>query len=418
MFLSFASARRNTARGAASRLALALAFAGGAVVTSAAIAPSAYAQSNSRGFAAAYSPVAALVAGEMPNWAAAGAQFETLVAAIENEDDRNIAGNFALQIGNNTNNRAMQRRGLEMMLQSGKVLPAQIGQFQSFVGSLAYEVGDYAASRTAFQAAIAVGYLENDPHGTILQSYLEEQKISEGLDYIGTAIASGVAPEENWFLRCLQKSYDADLVGESLRASTMLVQSFPTSENWMKGLQVINELAELDPQAQLDLLRLMRATGAMTQRTEYVRYIENADPRIMSNEVLSVLAEGLAAGEFSTGAGDDYYSEVKSIADTRAPEDRRELEATVRDGQSGTALDASVAGDVLYSLSDFARAETMYLLVAEKGGDRNEALTRAGMAQVQQGKYAHAISTLGLVTGPRQPVASLWTTWAQEKMGG
>lgn len=418
MSFLFASARAKSVRAAASRMALAFALVGGAVVGSAAIAPAAYAQNNSRGFAAAYSPVAALVAGDMPNWPAAAAQFETIVAAIENEDDRNIAGNFALQIGSNTSNPAFQRRGLEMMLQSGKVEPARIGQFNYFVGTLAYQADDFAAARTALTAALAAGYTQDDPRGIIVESYLKQGQIGATLDYIDTVIASGVAPDENWFLRTLQDSYEAGLEAESLRTSTMLVKSFPTTENWMKSLQVINELVELDEQAQLDLLRLMRATGAMTQRNEFVRYIENADPRIMSNEVLAVLAEGLAAEHFTTGAADNYYSEVKAIADVRAPADRRELEQTVREGQSGAALDASVAGDVLYSLSDFARAETMYLLAAEKGGDRDTALTRAGMAQVMGGKYAEAVETLGQVRGARQTVASLWATWAQEKLGG
>ena len=420
MFLSFASAGRNTVRGAGSRFALALALAGGAIVTSAAIAPSAYAQNNaraqgnSRGFVAAYTPLDALVKAEMPNWAAAGAQFETLVAAIENEDDRNIAGNLALQIGTNTNNPAMQRRGLEMMLQSGKVAPEQIGQFQYYVGTLAFQARDYAAARTALLAAVAAGYTENEPQGLILQTYLDEGNLTGGIDYLGTLATSGQAGE-NLYLRVLQKSYDGRLAPESLRATTMLVKAYPTQENWKKGLQVVNDLAELDEQGQLDALRLMRATGAMSQRAEYVRYIENADPRIMGNEVLGVLAEGLASGELTT---DDYYTEVKGIADTRAPQDRADLEATVREGQSGAAIDASVAGDVLYSVGDYARAETMYLLAAEKGGDKNVAFTRAGMAQVQQNKYAEAIATLGQVTGPRQPIAALWATWAEQKMAG
>ena len=415
MFLSFASAGRNTVRGAGSRFALALALAGGAVVTTAAIAPSAYAQNNSRGFGTAYSPFAEMTTGDMPNWAGAGAQFETLVAAIENEDDRNIAGNFALQIGTNTNDPVFQRRGLEMMLQSGKVAPAQVGQFQYFVGTLAFQAKDYAAARTALMAALAAGYTENEPQGLILQTYLDEGNLSGGLDYLGTLAAAGQA-SENLYLRVLQKSYDGRLAAESLRATTMLVKAYPTTENWVKGLQVVNDLAELDEQGQLDLLRLMRATGAMTQRAEYVRYIENADPRIMGNEVLGVLAEGVASGQLTSG--DDYYTEVKGIADTRAPQDRADLEATVSEGQSGAAIDASVAGDVLYSVGDYARAETMYLLAAEKGGDKNVALTRAGMAQVQQNKYAEAVATLGQVTGPRQPVAALWATWAEQKMAG
>lgn len=418
MFLSLASARRSSVRGFASRMALALALASGAVVASSAFAPVAYAQSNSRGFAAAYQPVAALVTSETPDWAGAAARFETLVAAIQNEDDRNVAGNFALQIGTNTNNPAFQRRGLEMMLQSGKVAPAQIGQFNFFVASLAYQAEDFAAARAAMQAAIAAGWTQDDPHGLIVESFNNEENYAGALDYIDSAVAAGAAPVENWYLRVLQETYSSGNVDQSLRVTTMLVKAFPTSENWMKGLQVINELAELDEQAQLDLLRLMRATGAMSQRPEYARYIDFADPRIMSNEVLAVLAEGVAAGHFAAAASDEYYTEIKAIADARAPQDRRDLPTIVRDGETGAALDASVAGDVLYSLGDFARAEAMYQLAIQKGGDRNVALTRVGMMQVMQGKNAEAIATLRSVDGARQPVAHLWATWAEEKMGG
>ena len=417
MSFSIVTGRTKFSRGLASRFAMALALAGGAIMGSAAIAPAAFAQENSRGFVAAYTPVAALTTAATPDWAGARAQFETLVAAIENEDDRNIAGNLALQIGSGLSDPVFQRRGLEMMLQSGKVAPAQLGQFNYFVGSLAFQAGDFAAARTALQASIDAGYTENDPRPLIMQSYFEQDQIPAALDYMEMLISSGATLDENMFLVGLQKTYSANLAAESLRASTMLVTAYPTSENWKKSLQVMNELAELDEQAQLDLLRLMRTTGAMSQRQEYVRYIENADPRIMANEVLEVLAEGVAAGHFSTNDGDNYYPEVKAIADTRAPADRSEIETTVREGQSGTALDASVAGDVLYSLKDFARAETMYQLALEKGGDRDTALTRVGMAQVMQGKYAEAIATLGPVDGARQPVASLWSTWAKEKMG-
>ena len=427
MSFSFVSGRTKSARGLASRFALALALAGGAVIGSAAAAPAAYAQDNSRGFANAYSPVAELVTGDMPNWQAASAQFETLVAAIENEDDRNIAGNFALQIGVNTNDQLMQRRGLEMMLASGKVPPETVGLYNFYVGNFALRAGEMAAASAALQIALDSGYLPPEaatdvsthPRSQLLQIMLRQDQGAEAARQVqalaAAAKAGGAAVPVQWIRLGLQGALDAEDTPAAMALTVELVKNEPTAENWNLAGRVVLQSTELDDGAQLDLLRVLRQAGALSQRSEFTAYAQLADPRIMSNEVLGLLAEGVAAGYFP--AGDEFYVEVKTIADARAPQDRRDLEQTVREGQAGAAMDAVVAGDVLYSLSDFARAETMYQQALEKGGDRDTALTRAGMAQVLQGNYAAAIETLAQVGGTRQPVANLWAAWAEEKMG-
>ena len=71
----------------------------------------------------------------------------------------------------------------------------------------------------------------------------------------------------------------------------------------------------MDGPVQLDFLRLMRAADALTQRAEYVRYIEEADPRVMSNELDDVLAEGVMAGHFDT-SGDTSTDEAYAVDDT------------------------------------------------------------------------------------------------------
>jgi len=401
-----------------SHAAMAVALAGGAAIGTAAIAPAVYAQDYSRDFVAAYEPVAALTAGETPDWAAARAQYETVVAAIETEDDRDAAGNLALQIGNGLNDPAMQRRGLELRLASGKVAPERIGQFQFFVGNLAYNAQDWGAARTALNAALAAGYTENDPKGLVLETYLQEGAVPQAVEYleaqIGELQAAGQPVPRQWMLRTLAEAYEGDFYEPAVAVSKLLVQNDPTQSSWINSLQVIGALRQLDTDVELDLLRLMRETNSLTQRVEYVRFIEGADPRIMSNEVLPVLAEGLAADHFDTS--DPYYVEVKSIADSRAPADRRNPDATASEGLSGDSIDAMASGDVLWSLGDYARAEELYQAAADKGGDANAAMTRKGMAQVKQGKYAEAIATLETVTGEREAIAEMWAIYAATMM--
>lgn len=418
MYSNFASVRTRS-RGILSRFAMAIALAGGAVVASSAVAPAAYAQDYSRDFVKAYQPVAEMVSGESPDFAAARAQFESVAAAVKNDDDRQAAGNLALQIGNQLSDQAFQRRGLEMMLASGKVAPEQVGQFQFFVGNLAFNAEDWAAARTALQAAIDAGYTENDPRGLLIESYFQEGNTKAGVDYTINAanalVEAGRPAPEQWLLRSLQAAYDEEMTSEALELSKVLILANPTQKNWVNGLQVVDALNQLDPQAKLDLLRLMRETDAMTRRAEFVRYIENADPRIMSNEVLPVLNAGVDAGHFATT--DDYYVEVKSIVDTRASQDRANPDATASEGLSGDAIDAMAAGDVLWSIGNYAKAEELYKAALDKGGDRATALTRLGMAQTKQGNYAAAVESFGQVEGERAPVAEMWATYARTKMG-
>ncbi len=61
------------------------------------------------------------------DYASAKAQLPTVIAAIETPDDRYMAGNLTLLLGNKLKDPVLQRQGLELMLASGKVDPAQVG---------------------------------------------------------------------------------------------------------------------------------------------------------------------------------------------------------------------------------------------------------------------------------------------------
>src|SRR5690606_27106653 len=111
-------------------------------------------------------------------------QVPGLVSAAQTPDDRFAAGNLILQLGNKLSDPTLQRQGLELMVASGKADPAQLGQFQFFIGSLAYDAKDWAAARTALQAAMAAGYSEGEPEALIAESYFSEGLSAQGLDYL------------------------------------------------------------------------------------------------------------------------------------------------------------------------------------------------------------------------------------------
>jgi tetratricopeptide (TPR) repeat protein len=413
----------GSTRRLASAVALALSLAGGSAVLTAATATPALAQRQQKpeyspAFVQAYTPVAAIVNAEGGDIAAAKAQLPTVLATVQTPDDRYNAGNLALLIGNKLKDPVLQRQGLELMVQSGKVDPAQIGQFQSFIGGLAYDAKDWAAARTALQAAVAAGFTQDNPEALIAESYFQEGLNQQGLNYLKGLIesrrAAGQTVPDAWVLRGLQVAYQAKLGEAANDWSAMLVAHNPTSENWLKALQVVNAVNSLEPQVQLDLLRLMAVTGSLSERREFVSYIEAADPRIMSNEVAKVLDAGVQKGVFSPG--DEYYTAIKDIVDQRAAEDRADAPALAARARSGTARDAQNAGDVFLSIGSFAEAEQMFNLALEKGGgDRDQLLTRLGISQAQQGKMAEARATFEQVSGTRAAVARMWAAYVESR---
>jgi len=413
--------RRIGARSAFSSLAMALALSCGTVALTGIVAPAAVAQDkNSKGFGAAYNAIMPSKRGEDPDWNVVKGQFGTLEAAIENEQDRYIAGQVILQAGNSLTDPSLQRKGLSMMLNSGKVAPEDVGRFQFFVGSLAFNARDYAAARTALQAASVAGFTDQDPRGLIAESYFQEGNAQQGVSYIkdlaGQVSAAGNTVPEEWLLRALQGAYDNNMVDAGTEVALMLVEQHPSAENFSNATQIANGLHDYSPQVQLDLLRLLRLTSGLPAREYSVLYIENADPRIMSNEVVDVLAEALAAGQFQTS--DSYYVDVKNIADGRTAQDRADAPGLVTEAvNKSDASSALIAGDVNYSIENFAEAERMYALAAERGGPSlDAALTREGMAQIHQGKYAEAIATLnGVTMGERPTIAALWKAYAASK---
>ncbi len=408
--------RRKGARRAVSTLALALALGCGTVVATGITAPAAYAQDNSRGFVEAYNEVMAAEKGESPDWNVVKTKLPELVAAISTEKDRLLAGQIHLQTGTNLQDPALQRAGLEMMLASGMVEPENVGRFQFFVGSLAINAGDYAEARTALQASWDAGYRDEDIRGLIGESYMREGNEAQAVAYLmeqaRTEAAAGNPVPEAWVLRALQTAYDSDMVEAGNEAALMAVQLHPSPKNFSSALQIINGLNETTPQVQLDLLRLLRIADSLPLREYSVMYIENADPRIMSNEVVDVLAEGLAAGQFD--ATDTYYVEVKNIADGRTAADQADAPELVAEAEAASDVQSAlIAGDVNWSIDNFAVAESMYALAAMRDPTNATAKMREGMAQVQQGKYAEAAATFDSVPeGDRTMVAALWKAYA------
>jgi tetratricopeptide (TPR) repeat protein len=422
----FGKPTRATYRRFGSHAAAALALAAGGVLASAALTAPAYAQknetakvgSNSKGFAAVYDPFSTIVNSASGDHAAAKAMIPSVRAAVENDVDKFTLGNALIALGGKTKDTEVQKQGLLLALESGRVSPAETGLYNYYLGRFAYEGGNYVEARQRYQASLAAGYVEGEPDVLIAETYFKNNEAAEGLRYLSGLIekrrAAGQQVPEAWYRRGQAIAYEAKLGAEAADFSQQLLNAYTTPDNWKRAFQVL-QATPTDDQASLDLLRLMRVTGALDQRQQFVNYVDVATKAGLPSEVLAVLAEGTAKGAFN--AGDQFYGEQKAMAESNAADDRVDPAKLMAEARaSATGVTAHAAGDLFFSLGNYADAVAMYQLAAEKGSrDRELTLTRLGIAQVLAGQHDAGKATLAQVAGPRASVARIWTAYANSR---
>src|SRR3546814_11132725 len=71
-------------------------------------------------------------------------------------------------------------------------------------------------------------------------------------------------------------AYDAKGMYLAVPASLDLVSAYPSADNWRDSLIIFRDTGKLDDQATLDLMRLMRAAGAMKGEADYYEYANSA----------------------------------------------------------------------------------------------------------------------------------------------
>jgi len=419
--------------GGFSRAALATALALGVTMGGAIVAPEAAHAAKepkapklklSKGFIAAAQPaqtaVNAVVAGDAASEAAAKAAVDAAIAAVTGPDDKFTAGSLLLNLGSKARKPEYQRQGLTMMLDSGMADPATLPQLYAASGQLAYQAKDYANAERYLQAAIDAGNADAALKVQLGETYIANNQVAKGMSMLRTAIegskAAGQVPPESWYRRGLASAFRAKALNEAGEFGGMLIKDHPTSVNVGIAATIVRELANYGGQDNLDLMRLMGRSNGYAEARDYIEYIQAADPRRLPGETLDVINAGIAAGKLR--AADVFIADAKTQATGRLAADKASLAGYEAEARKASASETTISGaaDALLSYGKAAAAEELYkLALAKPGVDANRALTRLGIAQFDQGKYADAQASFAKVTGPRLALARLWGGYAASK---
>lgn len=352
--------------------------------------------------------------------AAQKAQVEQAFAVATSADDKYLAGQLALNLGNIALDKSMQRRGLQAMVDSGKTSAADAAKFNFYIGGISFDMKDYPAARTALQAAIAGGYTEGDPEYLLAEAYIGDNQAPEGLKVLlAAADKKTPAAPEDWLRRGIVVAYKINALDYASAFSSRLVAAYPNSENWALSIAVQRDLGKYQSQDLIDLMRLMERTKSFSEERDFVEYIQAADPRRLPGEVLKVIGEGLAAGKLN--AADPFVVDAKANASGRIAADKASFAGLEKDARAAnaTAATAMAAGDTFLSYDMPAKAVEMYQIALSKPGvDSPRVLTRLGIAQTDAGLYADAQATFAKVDGVRKPIADLWSAYAKGKAAG
>lgn len=418
-------ARKN---GTTSSLALAFALATGATFGIAALETPAMAAkegkpSYSKGFVAAYKPLQEALAAETPDAAAIKAAIPGMLAAVESADDRYAAGSAVVGASQKVNDMTLALQGLGLMIESGKVPAEQAGLVNMQAGQIAYNQKQYDASRQYLQAAIDAGYTENNPEAIIAETYFAQERDAEGLAYLSGVVdarkATGQPVDESWLKRGLAVAYRNSMNSDAQKYAEWYVADYPSETSWRDAIAILLNTSGYENPEVLDLMRLGRRLGTLNDKRLYLEYVEAADYRRLPAEVVAVIDEGKAKGLLPES--DPYVADTRRQAAERVAADRADMDGLLREARAGGASIRTVmaAGDALLSLGRPADAEEFYVkAVGMPGAETPMALTRLGIAQLDQGKYEEAKATFAKVQGARQAMANLWSIYATQKADG
>ncbi|HEX8513736.1 MAG TPA: hypothetical protein VF688_11595, partial [Allosphingosinicella sp.] len=280
-----------------------------------------------------------------------------------------------LELGRLRSDDALRAPALDRLIASPRTTEEKLASYLDVRGGIAFKAGYLATARTHWTRLQAMK--QNDPD---VLANLAQVKVAQG-DSEGAAglLEQSLAEREKTGARASAASYRQRLtvlqkgpVAAAAAAGRALVGAYPTPAHWREALVIYRQLAAPTGGQEIDLLRLMRAVGALARTDEYLRMAQLLRQAGQAAEAKKVLAEGQARGlvDPAVSPAREIFAEVER----ELPRERARL---------GSAPQA----DSLVGAGRYSEAEAFYrAALAARQGDPGEVNARLGMALVLAGR--------------------------------
>lgn len=350
-------------------------------------------------------------------------------AAVKTNDDKYYFNSFVLNLSILTNDAKLQNDALVGMLESGFVPASQQGQFNTIVANNALNAKDYDSAMAYAQKAEALGYKPDQVYPIIAQAIWGKGKgnpaeVARGLEAFKKGIdamktAGNPAPAQ-WYQVAVQKASEANL--PQIRDWALMAFDAETSgENLRTVLRVLQrDNPTMTNRENLDLLRLMRFSGGLAIKADYLEYAEMALKGGIFGEAKGVIEEGRVTRDrhsnlvLSSIDGADSLN----LANARIAGDKASLGAAAADSaKAANGKIAAATADAYMGYGDNAKAASLYEMALQKGGvDAAEVNMRLGIANARAGNADAAKAAFAKVSGGvRGTLAQYWIKWLDRK---
>jgi tetratricopeptide (TPR) repeat protein len=348
------------------------------------------------------------------DWPTATAALAAAQAGAQSPAARYLVGQLQFQIGRNTQSVPVQSQALDAMVASGGAPAEALPTILGLQANLALDANNFAAAEAALTRLVQLAPDDVAHLTQLAQVKVRLNKRPEAFPLFQRAIqlseAGGQHAPEPLYRQTLGVAYEARMVPQAIALSRTLVTLYPNADNWRAVLGVYRDIGGVTG-SELDVRRLMRATGSLASERDYFEYAQAANRGGLPGEVKAVLDEAMARNVFRGAAADARA--MLTQASARITEDRASL-PRLRTAAlaAGTGQQARITGDAYYGYAQYADAAAMYRAALQKGGEDAGLINlRLGAALAMAGQRAEAEAALHAVTGARADLAQYWLLW-------
>lgn len=335
-------------------------------------------------------------------------------AAASTNQDRYLIGRMQLNKAFADKDNASMKSAIDDIAGAGVLDNATVAKLYTGLGSSLYSAKQFDQAAAAFERGLAL-----DPNNTESMTNLAESRFASGRKaeavpllqkVVATRVAAGQKPEEALYRRLFDIAYDSKLPS-SVEMGRQWVAAYPNATSWRNALAVYQNVNKPGVEEVLNLLRLMRATGALSNPADFSLYATAAADQGNYVEAQAVIDEGLSRQAIS--ANDRLIKEIIDGLKAKPKATAADLAVAAKDAKTGTAY--LRVGDRYFGMGDYAKAIELYRKAEGQAGvDANLVNMHLGMALARSGDKAGAAAAFKKVSGPNAQIAQYWTIYLNQ----
>ena len=339
-------------------------------------------------------------------------------AKAKTKDDQYAIAQLQLRAAVDANDNPAIIAGLQAVVNSGFLSPAETLPHYLNLGKLNYNAKAYEPAAAAFEQMLKIDPNNVDATVLLAESRNGQGRTAEAVTLIQKAIAAktaaGQKAEESWYKRAVALAFNAKLANAP-ELGRQWVAAYPTSKTWRDAIRIYQTTGQIDDNALLDTMRLAQATGALAGESDYFRFANTLVTKGYAGEAKLVLEQAFAAKALDRNRA--TFSQLYNVATTKSQGDKESLAASAKTAlAAASARQAMVTAEAYYGYGDYAKAAELFRAALGKDGvDKDLANLRLGMSLARAGDKAGAEAALKSAGGAQAEVAKLWLTYVATK---